>query len=149
MTALDQLPRQVGSNIAPPLIACVISPVTGSSNGMRSVAGHAVIDTGSAITIVDAAVMTELGIEPSGTWGALGLGVAERTRLEAPVYAARLEFPGSILEPLTLRDLPGLAVEWESSPGKRIIALLGRAALVNVVMIYDGVDGSITLLPRP
>jgi len=44
-----------------------------------------------------------------------------------------------------------MAVEWDIEPeiaGKAIIALLGRAALTRYVMIYNGVESTITLIRR-
>jgi len=55
------------------------------------------------------------------------------------------------LEPLVLADFIAMRLEWEITPeipGKPSIALLGRAALVNYVMIYNGPESSITLIRR-
>jgi hypothetical protein len=134
-----------------PILPCIIRPAGRNTpmNGI-GVEGYCCIDTGSRVTIIDLGVMEHLQIEPSSTLGAVALGPASRTAFRAPVFAARMEFPGSNLEPLVLGDFVGAAVQWDEPdlPGKPIIALLGRSALVNYVMIYNGPESSITLIRR-
>jgi hypothetical protein len=78
--------------------------------------------------------------------------VTSPQRVHAPIFAATVRFPGSNVSELTLADFAGLNSEFgiddPEIPGKPIIALLGRTALVDYVMIYDGPASSITLIRR-
>jgi hypothetical protein len=113
--------------------------------------GYAAIDTGTRSSAIDVGVMRALNIQPTGSQG--WLGVTSKRSLNCPIFSASLYFLTSTnMEPLVLADFVGLHLEFgiddPEIPGKPIIALLGRAALVNYLMIYDGPESSITLIRR-
>ena len=76
---------------------------------MPQVSGYASVDTGTKFSCVDIAVMEALGIEACGARGMLG--VTSKQRLDAPVFAATLTFPGSNVGELTLADCVGVNLE--------------------------------------
>ena len=105
--------------------------------------GFALIDTGAASSCVDQPVLVKLGLNPIGqTQVATAGGTQQR-----PIYAAKLEFPGS---PLPSMDFSGLiSVDLAShfvgsDRTKPIIALIGRDVLQRTVFIYNGSNGSFT-----
>jgi len=147
-------PRQQGLGGVCPCLPVTISPAPWVSETFDGpapeVSGWACVDTGTAHPAIDMGAAKRLGLQPCGTRGMQGIVSAER--LDAPLFAATLTFPPNLnLEPLVLCDFLGVHLEWDGDPeipGKPIIVLLGRAALMRYTVIIDGPTSSITLIRR-
>ena len=146
-------PRQQGLGGVSPILPVTVTPPPWVSETLAGpvpeLSGYAAVDTGSAHSCVDVDVMAALGLEPCGSRRAKGMH--SKQILPYPLYAATLRFPGSRVADLILADFVGVHLEWEADqeiPGKPIIVLLGRAALLGYTVIIDGPTSSITLIGR-
>jgi len=102
----------------------------------KPIAGKALMDTGASITAVDDSIITSLGVQPVGvTTVHTPSGSAQQNQ-----YPARFNFPGSGLPQLNVHQTIGSILRPQG-----IIALIGRDALSNVVLVYNGPGGFITL----
>ena len=98
--------------------------------------GPCVVDTGASLTGVDLGVAQALGLPPFTTAVVCTpTGTEERS-----VYVVRLEFPGS---GLPTRD-PARVLGVDLEP-LGLAALIGRDFLRELVMVYDGTAGTVTL----
>jgi hypothetical protein len=146
-------PTQAGLGGVAPVLPCIITHPPWARDGalagpsIPEVRGYCCVDTGTKFSCIDVAAMGALGIEQVGTTKLQGMTSTEPANV--PVFGAMLTFPGSNVEPLILADFIGVNLEWGGGtpeiPGKPIIALMGRAALVNYVMVYNGPVSTITL----
>ena len=105
-----------------------------SGRGSRSVSGSALIDTGASHTCLDQQVANDLGLTIFGTGR---MTSASHSDVEVPLFVGKLV-------------LPNITINVEGAMGARLeeqglIALIGRDLLQNAVLIYNGVDGSVTL----
>jgi predicted aspartyl protease len=99
--------------------------------------GKALIDTGASNTSID-----------DGVARALGLQIHNQIPISTPsgqtthnVYAARLTFPASRLQPIPLLSVAGTELA-----NQGLIALLGRDFLGGKMLIYDGILSQVTLM---
>ena len=100
----------------------------------RSVSGDALIDTGASHTCLDQRVANDLGLAMFGTGR---MTSASHADIEVPLFVGKIV-------------LPNITVNVEGAVGARLeeqglIALIGRDVLQNAVLVYNGVDGSVTL----
>ncbi|MFQ5759191.1 MAG: hypothetical protein ACE5IF_05895 [Candidatus Bathyarchaeia archaeon] len=99
----------------------------------QPVSGHALIDTGASISVVDLAVLTKLNIHPIGVANVLTTaGTAQQN-----LFPARFQIPGMII------DVSAVLGANLSSQG--FVALIGRDILSRFIMIYHGPAGRMTL----
>ena len=96
--------------------------------------GSALIDTGASHTCLDQQVANDLGLTIFGTGR---MTSAPHSDVEVPLFVGKLV-------------LPNITINVEGAMGARLeeqglIALIGRDLLQNAVLIYNGVDGSVTL----
>ena len=101
-----------------------------------SVSGLAMIDTGSAVCVIDEDALTGLGIAPSGT---MAISTASGSTIQ-PTYAASISFPGTSLPNVHFADFVGARLEAHG-----VVALIGRSALQHFVIIYNGPVGTLTV----
>jgi len=97
------------------------------------ISGHALIDTGASVSVVDTSVITRLQINPIGV---TTIGTAAG-RVRRNLYPSRFIFPRLVvdLSPIIGADLSSF----------QIIALIGRDILSRFLFIYHGPAGRITL----
>ncbi len=98
--------------------------------------GSALIDTGSAYCLVDEEVVVSLGIPQYGVTTIHTAGGI----VQCPTYPASLSFPGTPLPNITFLDF--LAAPLRPAG---IIAIIGRNALKDFLLIYNGLGRSISL----
>src|SRR5256885_8960666 len=101
----------------------------------QPVSGQALIDTGATLSAVDSQVVTSLGIAPTGLTNVGHAAGAD----QQPAFPARVVIPAF-----------GLAVDIQSALGAQIqsqgiIALLGRDFLRQMLFVYNGTLGVLTL----
>ena len=109
------------------------------------ITGHALIDTGSPVTVLDLGVIRKLKLELIGmTDDEIGHGNERKIREK---YAVRLVFPRRSLPPLDVIEIVGLDLNSIVSPKGKIetIMLLGRDILRDFLFVYNGPKGSFTL----
>jgi hypothetical protein len=135
-TGLQQLGPVFEAEIAVP--AALQEMLTAAGRPIPApVKGRALIDTGATFSAVDDRIMTQLGIPPVGL---VQLGTAGGRQM-ANQYPAKFTL-----------IVGGGSISFESPratgvniSGQPYIALVGRDVLANVVMIYNGGMGFITI----
>jgi hypothetical protein len=105
--------------------------------------GFALIDTDATRSGVDVSVVTSLGIQPIGV---ASVGTASGI-VQRPVYSAKFSFPGTNLPPVEFAQLLGVDLTGQTVVmlNQKLVALIGRDILRRFVMIYNGLEGHITL----
>lgn len=121
------LPQQVAASV-----------MAGGQTAPPSVSGVALVDTGATLTCVHEALLTGLGLNPTG---AVTSGTAAGPTQQS-MYFARLTFPqlgwtGEL--PVAGVDLTGQQVG--TTPPQSIVALLGRNLLQNWMLVWNGPGG--------
>lgn len=99
--------------------------------------GLALIDTGASITSVDERVLQSLGLSPTGT---VPVATPSATRVQQPVYACVLSFPGAPLPPIPFNEVVGSQLS-----GLGFSALIGRDILRFCQLVYNGPEGFWTI----
>ncbi|MFH1418753.1 MAG: aspartyl protease family protein [Planctomycetota bacterium] len=97
--------------------------------------GNAMIDSGATVTAIDADVAKRLGLKPSGTVEAVGIG----GKTIGITVACSVDIKGLVLD---LPRAPGHDLS-KYCPG--LIALIGRDILRHMVFHYDGPKGTVYL----
>ena len=107
------------------------------------VSGMALIDTGASISGVDQTVLGQLGVNPVGI---IDVGTANGVVQQA-LYPARFIFPGAPVLSFNFDAVIGVNLSGQTPRGSAasLIALIGRDILEEVLMIYDGLSGSVIL----
>jgi hypothetical protein len=106
------------------------------------VTGHALIDTGASISGIHLPVLEQLSLLPTDFIRLEGAtGVEEK----APIFPARVSFPGLNLNDVTMNMVVGNQVSFHTLKGKNIIMLLGRDLLKGFTLIYNGTFNQIIL----
>lgn len=100
------------------------------------IVGEALIDTGSTLSCIDVEAARELGLKPIDF---TKMHSASHADHEVPVYFAALEILGMAAR-FELRSMGA------SLKAQNLIALIGRDALANSVLFYDGPTGQATLV---
>lgn len=95
----------------------------------------ALVDTGSNLTGVRRGTLARPGVHPTTV---LRFRTAERGGIDAPAYLGRILFPGGVKIPTTAGEL--------NLPDPRIGCILGRNVLGHGRLLYDGREGSCTLV---
>lgn len=99
----------------------------------RPVSGHALIDSGASISVVDSSVISSLSISP--------IGIATISTTAGP--AQKNLFPARFkLSQLVIDVSPVIGADLGP---QGIIALIGRDILSHLLMIYHGPGGRVTL----
>ena len=107
----------------------------------KTTTGHAIIDTGASISVVDSSVISGLQIHPIGV---IEIGTVAGTA-RRNLYPARFLFPH-----LPRAIFPRLAIDLSAVIGAdlssfNIIALIARDILSISLFVYDGFVGRFTL----
>lgn len=104
----------------------------------QPVKGQALIDTGATFSAVDEAVIMGLGVPPVGR---IHSGTAGG-QVKMNQYPTRFTF----------NNLGGVSLAFEATratgvklTGQGFIALIGRDVLANMLFLYNGVMGTVTL----
>ncbi|MDE0055975.1 MAG: aspartyl protease family protein [Gammaproteobacteria bacterium] len=105
-----------------------------SGRGSRSVSGSVLIDTGASQTCVDQQAANELGLTIFGTGR---MTSASHSDVEVPLFVGKIVLPN-----ITINVEGAMGAQLEE---QGLIALIGRDLLQNAVLVYNGVDGSVTL----
>jgi hypothetical protein len=100
------------------------------------VLGDVLLDTGASVTAVQERILTGLGLHPIREVDITTPAGDVKMR----VYPAKLSFPGTGLPPRNFIEVVGVDLGME-----RCVGLLGRDVLDQMVVIYDGIRGQITL----
>lgn len=100
------------------------------------VTGQALIDTGAAVTCVDRAAAEAAGLVPVDS-GFITSATHESE--PTPIYACQIDFTGSSVG-LTQHRAVGAHLAPQG-----LVALIGRDALSSCILIYNGIDGSVSL----
>jgi len=103
--------------------------------------GLAIIDTGAAITAIDAGVLEKLGIPYIDT----ELMHTVHGSAEMQMFNASANFPSLELGGISLDRVPGGSIRSATNAGTDIIMLLGREILRNLKMTYDGPNSKVTI----
>jgi predicted aspartyl protease len=98
--------------------------------------GEALIDTGATVSVVDAAAVQALGINPVGVTGITGVTGQQQTNL----YPATFAFPGANLPDINFASVTASALQ-----PMGLVALIGRDILLYFTMFYNGPLGIVTL----
>lgn len=102
--------------------------------------GMALIDTGASKSCADRAVLTKLGIKPTGV---IRVGTAKGAT-QCPIFPARLIFPTLRLR-VNFNAMAGVNLQGQQIGGAPLIALVGRDILRRCLLIYSGASGYFTL----
>lgn len=103
--------------------------------------GIALIDTGAALTAVDASIFRQLGTNPVGEANiATAAGLARQF-----IYPVRFVFPGTPLPSFEIPQSIGCDLTGQAINGKPIVALIGRDMLTHAVFVYNGTAGTFSL----
>ncbi|MGC8544281.1 MAG: aspartyl protease family protein [Vulcanisaeta sp.] len=108
-------------------------------NNVRNVA--ALIDTGASITAVDKGVLNKLGYPPYGT---INLTTAGGTAA-VPMYLVKLTLFSNVPSVIARIVLDNISVAAVDLATQQYKALIGRDVLRNILLIYDGAAGQITV----
>ncbi|ABW00953.1 aspartyl protease family protein [Caldivirga maquilingensis] len=108
-------------------------------NGAKTV--PALIDTGALITAIDRSVLNQLGYPPYGT---INLATAGGT-VAVPIYLVKLVLFSNVPDPRARIILDNMTIASVDLSTQQYKALIGRDILRNVILIYDGVTGQITV----
>jgi hypothetical protein len=106
------------------------------------VTGYALIDTGASISGIHLPILEQLSLLPIDfitLQGATGIDD------KAPVYPARVSFPGINLNDVPMSRVVGNQVRYQTPSGKNVIMLLGRDLLKHFNLIYNGTFNQIIL----
>ena len=99
--------------------------------------GLALIDTGASFTSVDEAPLHALGLRPKAF---TDVATPSSVRVERPVYACVLSFPGTPLPPIPFNEVVA-----SNLAGFGVAALIGRDVLADCQLVYNGLEGFWTL----
>ncbi len=108
-------------------------------NNVRNVI--ALIDTGASITSIDKNVLNQLGYPPYGT---VNLATASG-QVTVPLYLVRLILFSNVPDVRARIVLDNVTVAAVDLSAQQYKALIGRDILRNILLIYDGVAGQITI----
>jgi hypothetical protein len=131
---LNQLGPQVGVLIEIPEALAKLLAEAGKP-APTPVSGMALIETGATSSVVDAAVVAALGVNPVGT-ARVGTAGGPATQ---PVYPIHIQLQGI-----------GLTISFGRVTGAPLremglVALLGRDMLSRMILYYDGPNSEYTL----
>jgi hypothetical protein len=128
--------HQAGIQPIGPVLTVVVQHPVGSPQSCGLVA---LVDTGSAVTIVEQTIVAQLGLPITGTGMAARLGQAKQS---ATTHQAVLLFPGT-----PLPSVSSTAVfPWDiASTGDSYRVIVGRDVLSLGILVYDGPAGRWTL----
>lgn len=139
------IPPRDGLQIYGPLLEIGIGPHRHLVTLLKSkgkpppnpIVGPAIIDTGATVTTINTSVATQLNLRQSGRVESIGIGGTSSGFLAAcsiDIKGLTVDIPRA-----HCHDLPG-----------GLVALIGRDVLAHMVLIYDGIAGSIVLkVPAP
>lgn len=102
----------------------------------RPVTGKALIDTGASITAVEDSIIKSLGVQPVGVATVFTPSGSAQQNL----YPVKFVFPGIDFPPLNAPRAIGSQLR-----NQGVIALIGRDSLPNLLFVYNGPIGAITL----
>jgi predicted aspartyl protease len=102
----------------------------------QPVAGIALIDTGATITCIDGGIAAQMSLAANGT---AKICSASHDNTDCLTYPVRLHFPGWNVN---LDSTKAMAVAIKK---QGIIALVGRDLLQNCLLVYNGVDGAVSI----
>jgi hypothetical protein len=104
---------------------------------------RALVDTGASCTFVDPAVLSGLGLTPTGS-ASVNTGSTGATPHQSDQYDVSLYIPGvSGQAPYTMPTIPVVALPLLAGPGYH--ALIGRDILRDCIFSYNGTVGFFSL----
>lgn len=106
------------------------------------VAGYALVDTGASISGIHRPILDQLSLVPIDEIPVAG---ATGANDHAPVYPARVSFPGINLTDFPMSRVVGNELNYQTPGGKNVIMLLGRDVLQYFTFIYNGTFNQIVL----
>ncbi|ADN50058.1 retroviral-like aspartic protease family protein [Vulcanisaeta distributa] len=108
-------------------------------NNVRNVI--ALIDTGASITSIDKNVLNQLGYPPYGTVNS----ATASGQVTVPLYLVRLILFSNVPDVRARIVLDNVTVAAVDLSAQQYRALIGHDILRNILLIYDGVAGQITI----
>ena len=103
--------------------------------------GYALIDTGASISSVHQEVLDQLSILPIDSIPLCTPSGEDR----AFIYPTKVSFPGLGVSEYQMSRVAGSQLNWTTSQGNQIIMLLGRDLLSQMLFIYNGKTGAVTI----
>ena len=123
--------------VTPPSIAAALRKK--GSAVPDAVEGHALFDTGSAISLVDYdVVFSHFGLQESGAVLLKGIGAEEAK--SHPCFPVTVEFLQGMLPSITFPRMPGVPIKGEKPPHDNLV-ILGRDIMKRMVFTYNGLVG--------
>lgn len=111
-----------------------------SADGKMGIDGYALVDTGSAMSLLSTTVATQLGLPATSSVSVVMLATAAA---HLATHSGLLSFPDSDLPSIRL-SLVGVDL-----PDDAFVVILGRDFLAQAVLVYDGIGGAFSLtVPR-
>jgi hypothetical protein len=113
--------------------------------------GYAIIDTGASASAVDESIFLHLGVSPIDSIYSYSSFGEQR----ALVYPGKVSFPALAVQGLPMERLVGCKLiskilgeaesPWRAQDGTEIIMLIGRDLLAGMLIVYNGLTGTVTL----
>lgn len=99
------------------------------------VVGYALIDTGASISGIHLPILQQLSLVPIDFIKLQGVTAIDD---KAPIYPARVSFPGINLTDVPMSRVVGSQMKFQTASGKNVIMLLGRDLLKEFMVVYNG-----------